>query len=216
MGIRLVNRKLQSLGAGLPQSPLRCCVPTDIGGPRRPCTRLRVAWEAEFVFVSLRNGLGHAPDEQPDPSGRFSGENLRLENAQGQGGGERKGFVQYPEKFGLKKINMATYKIIPFYSLTCISTSNPKFSTTPMFVIFFFFPPKNIKLNNRALLQTALQQALLGGALRSQESVAQDKYPAPNFIIRGAVTSLRSQVNDGDRIRLVPNHINSCWKQAGP
>lgn len=58
---------------------------------------------AEFVFVSLRNGLRCASDQQPHPLGRFSGENLRLENAQGQVGGERKGLVQCLEQSRFKK-----------------------------------------------------------------------------------------------------------------
>lgn len=106
---------------------------------------------------------------------------------------------------------MSSYKTIPFLSYTLLPP-NPNFSTTPVFVVF---PHKNnINLNNTTLLQTALQQAPLGGTLWSQENVAEDKYPVPNFIICGTLTSLHSHMNDDDRICSVPNHSKFVLEAA--
>lgn len=107
---------------------------------------------------------------------------------------------------------MSSYKITPFLSMH-IFTSNPQIFHHSC--ICGFFPHKNnINLNNTTLLQTALQQALLGDTPWSQESIAQDKHSGPNFIICGTVTSLHSCMNDDDRICLVPNHIQFVLEAA--
>lgn len=140
----------------------------------------------------------------------FSGEKLRLENTQGQAGSDRKGPVQRSEHSRLI-IKCPVTKSYPSLA-THFYLQTPIFSTTPMFVVF---PHKNnINLNNTTLLQTALQQALLGGTLWSQENVAEDKYPVPNFIICGTQTSLHSHVNDDDRICSVPNHSKFVLEAA--
>lgn len=98
----------------------------------------------------------------------------------------------------------SSYTTTPFYSLHT-STSNPlNFLPLPYLQ---FSHKNNIKFNNTALSQTALQQAPLGGTLQSQESVAGDVYPGPNFIIRGSIAGLQSPVSGDDRMCLIPNLI---------
>lgn len=99
------------------------------------------------------------------------------------------------------------YKITPLLSLH-ISTSNPPVFPPLLYLCSFSLHENNISPDSTALSQTALQQALLGGTLWGQESVAQDKHPGPNFIIWGTVICLHSHVSDDDRVYLVPNHMN--------
>lgn len=92
--------------------------------------------------------------------------------------------------------------------------STPNFPTTPIFV-FFSLHENNINLNNTALSQAVFQQALLGGTLRGQESVLQDKHPGPNFIICGTrfvFSAMWVMVTERAWYQIT---WNLCWEQPG-
>lgn len=151
--------------------------------------------------------LGLASDKEPDALERFGGKNLRLGNAQGQVGSGRKVLVHCSKQSRLKKNNkMSSYKIISFFKLS-VSPSSPWFFTT-----FACFPYRNnINLNNTVLLQTELQQALLGGTLWAKKVLL----GVSNLVLVSSfLTSLHSRINDDGRIRLVPNHIKFVLQAA--
>lgn len=120
---------------------------------------------------------------------------LRLDNAVGQAGVERKSLGQCPEQSRQKSSIIK----LPLFLAYTFPPPTPSFPSTLVFV-FFFSPCKQFtNLDNTALSQTALQQALLGG----QESAAQDEHPGPDFIIWGIVICLHNHVSDDNRVCLV-------------